>query len=416
MSNAIRAASVSKRYVVGRERRFAYTTLREALTQQAARLVRSLSSARTEAERETEFWALRGVDFEIAEGERVGIIGRNGTGKSTLLKILSRITEPTTGRIELRGRVASLLEVGTGFHPELTGRENIFLNGAVLGMTRAEIKRDFDPIVAFAEIDGFLDTPVKRYSSGMYVRLAFSVAAHLSADILLVDEVLAVGDAKFQEKCLRKMEQLTTEKGRTILFVSHNMAAIKSLCTRAIVLERGSVAFDGDVRGAVSSYASVGSTPPRRELATSTCERLTLRIPYLVDSAGCTQRSFAFGEAITLRFELDLARPVPGLELGFALLDSSGQRIFTSHLSDDPRFRSTLPATGRFTLDSDLDLPALAPGRYRIAYGAHDECGFTILYSDDEVDFEIVAAARHRAGEDGILWHTSRWHYRGEAS
>src|SRR5205807_47703 len=201
-----------------------------------------------------EFWALKDVSFEVKQGEVVGIIGRNGAGKSTLLKILSRITEPTEGRVRIRGRVASLLEVGTGFHPELTGRENIFVNGAILGMTRAEVKRKFDEIVAFAEIEKFLDTPVKRYSSGMYVRLAFAVAAHLEPEILLVDEVLAVGDAQFQKRCLGKMHDVA-HNGRTILFVSHNMAAIEQLCSGAILLKRGHLSrSNNDVRGIIRQY------------------------------------------------------------------------------------------------------------------------------------------------------------------
>ena len=201
-----------------------------------------------------EFWALKDVNFEVKKGESVGIIGRNGAGKSTLLKILSQITPPTTGKITMRGRVASLLEVGTGFNPELTGRENIFLNGAILGMSREEIKRKFDEIVAFAEIEQFLDTPVKRYSSGMYMRLAFAVAAHLESEILIVDEVLAVGDSQFQKKCLGKMDSLAKNEGRTVLFVSHNMRAIKQLCTKAIYLHEGKVVDYGNCSNVVKKY------------------------------------------------------------------------------------------------------------------------------------------------------------------
>ena len=201
-----------------------------------------------------EFWALKDVSFDIEQGDRVGIIGRNGAGKSTLLKILSRITEPTTGSIKIKGRVASLLEVGTGFHPELTGRENIYLNGAILGMSRAEIKKHFDAIVDFAETEKFLDTPVKRYSSGMYVRLAFAVAAHLEPEILVIDEVLAVGDAQFQKKCLGKMEDVSKNEGRTVLFVSHNLSAIKSLCTSSIILHQGKKILQGDVYDCLAKY------------------------------------------------------------------------------------------------------------------------------------------------------------------
>jgi len=251
MSEAIiQARNLGKRYQLGATS--GRTTLRDALASGIKAPLRLLRGARA-ADPET-FWALKDVAFDITAGEAVGIIGRNGAGKSTLLKILSRITSPTTGEVRLRGKVASLLEVGTGFHGELSGRENIFLNGAIMGMTRAEVRQRFDEIVAFAEIDKFLDTPVKRYSSGMYVRLAFAVAAHLQPEILVVDEVLAVGDASFQKKCLGKM-QTVASGGRTVLFVSHNMAAITRLCSRAILLSRGQVAADGPVAKVAGIYA-----------------------------------------------------------------------------------------------------------------------------------------------------------------
>ncbi len=236
-SPIISVAGLGKRYYLSHEKR--QDTLRDTLTQGARGLWRRLTDPAGAGPGGEEFWALRDVSFEVAQGDIVGIIGRNGAGKSTLLKLLSRITEPTTGRATIRGRVASLLEVGTGFHPELSGRDNIFLNGAILGMSRAEIARKFDEIVAFAEVERFLDTQVKHYSSGMYVRLAFSVAAHLEPELLIVDEVLAVGDAAFQKKCLGKMEAVAGKEGRTILFVSHNLAAVERLCTRALYLENG---------------------------------------------------------------------------------------------------------------------------------------------------------------------------------
>src|SRR5579864_6258657 len=246
MMPSIRIDNLGKKYRVDHiSPRGKYRTLVETLSHAAGaplRRLRGQAPARSE-----EFWALKEVSFEVQPGEVVGIIGRNGAGKSTLLKILSRITEPTAGRIRLRGRVASLLEVGTGFHPELTGRENIYLNGAILGMSRAEIKSKFDEIVAFAETEKFLDTPVKRYSSGMYVRLAFAVAAYLEPEILVVDEVLAVGDADFQKKCLGKMENVARQHGRTVLFVSHNMAAVRSLCRAGFLLEQGRLSFVGGV-------------------------------------------------------------------------------------------------------------------------------------------------------------------------
>jgi lipopolysaccharide transport system ATP-binding protein len=264
----IRVEGLGKKYSLHHEQSERYTALRDVVARQAKAAGRLLNpftlagqlrkaqrqAVREYAASEEEFWALKDVSFEIRRGERVGIIGRNGAGKSTLLKILSRITEPTTGRVEIRGRVASLLEVGTGFHPELTGRENIYLNGAILGMTRREIKAKFDEIVDFAEVERFLDTPVKRYSSGMYVRLAFAVAAHLEPEILVVDEVLAVGDASFQKKCLGKMEDVAEREGRTVIFVSHQMAAIRNLCSQGLILDHGTLAFSGSAQESVDYY------------------------------------------------------------------------------------------------------------------------------------------------------------------
>lgn len=260
--------NVGKRYRLRHQaERQRYTALRDVIAGGAKRLFRGRPK-RTDhqIQRSEEFWALKDVSLEIKHGEVVGIIGRNGAGKSTLLKILSRITEPTTGRIRIRGRVASLLEVGTGFHPELTGHENIYLNGAVLGMSRTEIHRKFDEIVAFADVERFLDTPVKQYSSGMYVRLAFAVAAYLEPEILVVDEVLAVGDLEFQKKCLGKMEHVSRESGRTVLFVSHNMAAVQALCSKTIVLDLGAVKFFGSSVEATRVYLAKedNRTPIRR--------------------------------------------------------------------------------------------------------------------------------------------------------
>lgn len=257
MPSAISVQNLGKKYVLDHQQQERYTALRDVLASGARHWKNKLLGKGFPGvdPRHEEFWALKDINFEIRQGDRVGIIGRNGAGKSTLLKILSRIVEPTTGKFKIHGRVASLLEVGTGFHPELTGRENIFLNGAILGMGRAEINRKFDEIVAFAEVEKFLDTPVKRYSSGMYVRLAFAVAAHLEPEILIVDEVLAVGDAQFQKKCLGKMNEVS-EQGRTVLFVSHNMAAISSLCRTGIVLSSGKIEFSGEITTAINHYIS----------------------------------------------------------------------------------------------------------------------------------------------------------------
>ena len=260
MTCALKTENIGKSYSIGHIRRTAKRNLREVLASKtrslAQRLRHPLSSNRELFDIE-EFWALRDINLTVAPGERVGLIGRNGAGKSTLLKILSRITEPTTGRAHLHGRVSALLQVGTGFHPELTGRENIFLNGAVLGMRRQEIQNKFDEIVAFSEVEKFLDTPVKRYSSGMYVRLAFAVAAHLDPEILLVDEVLAVGDTAFQKKCLGRMNTVA-EQGRTIIFVSHNMAAISRLCNRVVLLDKGRMLQEGDPETIIQAYFAQG--------------------------------------------------------------------------------------------------------------------------------------------------------------
>src|SRR5213080_2172383 len=252
MSDAIiTVENLGKKYSLRHQRNERYTSLRDVIAEKALGFFKNLESGNGVSVSKEDFWALKDVSFEVQRGEVVGIIGRNGAGKSTLLKILSRITEPTEGRVRIKGRVASLLEVGTGFHPELTGRENIFLNGAILGMTKAETKTKFDEIVTFAEVERFLDTPVKRYSSGMYVRLAFAVAAHLEPEILIIDEVLAVGDTAFQKKCLGKMRDVATH-GRTVLFVSHNMQAISVLCNRALLFHAGSIATAGEVKSIVS--------------------------------------------------------------------------------------------------------------------------------------------------------------------
>ena len=260
MPPIIQVKNLSKNYIISHEGRESYTALRDVIAKKTKQLFSfSKSSPKNNITKE-EFWALKDISFDIQPGDRIGIIGRNGAGKSTLLKILSRITEPTSGEIKIRGRVASLLEVGTGFHPELTGRENIFLNGAILGMSRAEIRSKFDEIVDFAEVEKFLDTPVKRYSSGMYVRLAFAVAAHLEPEILVVDEVLAVGDAQFQKKCLGKMQDVSTNEGRTVLFVSHNMDSIRQLCDKGIQLENGLLIKEGKIGMVLENYLKTVSS------------------------------------------------------------------------------------------------------------------------------------------------------------
>ena len=304
MSAMVSIDGVGKRYRLRHQRDAEpYHTLRESIAAAAAAPLTWFNGSRSAAVTTDDFWALRDVSFEVGNGEVVGIIGRNGAGKSTLLKILSRITEPTLGRITLAGRVASLLEVGTGFHPELTGRENIYLNGAILGMTRQEIRRNFDSIVAFAEVERFLDTPVKRYSSGMYVRLAFAVAAHLEPDIFVIDEVLAVGDAEFQKKSLGKMHEVS-RGGRTVLFVSHNMAAVQALCSRTVWLDRGTVAAVGPTADVVARYLQRTATVDRNLSApVPVGSRLEVRAFTL------TPNPVTSGDA--LRFSLTLAATAP---------------------------------------------------------------------------------------------------------
>lgn len=339
-----------------------YTALRDVLADKARRLFHPSPSRVSRTE---EFWALKEVSFEVHQGDVVGIIGRNGAGKSTLLKVLSRITEPTTGRVELCGRVASLLEVGTGFHPELTGRENIFLNGAILGMTRAEIRGKFEEIVAFAEVEKFLDTPVKRYSSGMYVRLAFGVAAHLEPEILVVDEVLAVGDAEFQKKCLGKMRDVS-KGGRTVLFVSHNMAAVKSLTTRGLVMNLGGLMFDGSTESAIQAYVQTTNNAAPGAAPRSHCRGKHTEIHgvRLLDRAGQATSHHIPGDR--LRFEIDVKTDgAAGLSLEIFLNDSSKSRIGMASIY---QFHGeTLPSKrGLYTCRLEVEPPLLASGSYSI--------------------------------------------------
>lgn len=324
----VKVESLSKKFVLTHEAQERYTTLRDVITHRVKKMTGRLNGHVATKE---EFWALQNISFEVEQGDRVGIIGRNGAGKSTLLKVLSRITDPTAGRISIKGRVASLLEVGTGFHPELTGRENIYLNGAILGMSRAEIRKKFDEIVAFAEVEKFLDTPVKRYSSGMYVRLAFAVAAHLEPEILIVDEVLAVGDAQFQKKCLGKMEDVSKNEGRTVLFVSHNMGVISQLCNKAVLLEYGHVKKIGTVNEVVTAYLSNndkadGYYPNPAKLVNKTNYFKSIVV---TDSEGQVVSDFAFNEQIRLNFQFIIQENTSGLQIGIALQDKYNSRVFT---------------------------------------------------------------------------------------
>lgn len=340
MSSVIKVENLSKKFVIGHEEKEKYTALRDVVAQKAKKIFSfplAKASAKTSYTTE-DFWALRDVNFEIAQGDRVGIIGRNGAGKSTLLKILSRITEPSAGTIRIKGRVASLLEVGTGFHPELSGRENIFLNGAILGMSRAEIRAKFDEIVAFAEVEKFLDTPVKRYSSGMYVRLAFAVAAHLEPEILIVDEVLAVGDAQFQKKCLGKMEDVSKNQGRTVLFVSHNMGVISQLCKSAILLKAGSVEIAGSVAETIEKYVLQNNADSLSYHANSKSQQLNIFVSSveIMNRNGRVSDAFLVDENIVIKLRIGVNHYNPSAKISVTLQNMIGDYLstFVENVSD----------------------------------------------------------------------------------
>lgn len=381
MATAIRVQHLGKRYRIGTaQTRFRYGLLRDVLVDVAAtplRLVRSISGRSGRGDRGNSYiWALDDVSFDLEEGRVLGIVGRNGAGKSTLLKVLSRVTEPTRGEVTVRGRVGSLLEVGTGFHPELTGRENIYMNGAVLGMHRAEIDRKFDEIVAFSEVEQFVDTPVKRYSSGMYLRLAFAVAAHLEPEILVVDEVLAVGDAEFQKKCLGKMGDVA-QQGRTVLFVSHNMSAILRLTQETIVLKQGRLIKRAPTQESVDYYLASGQAdtgeriweasevPPAAAPFRPIALRLRDRQGRIVDTIRST-------EPVGLELEYVLTAPLTGLRVGMYLSTMRGEYVLTTFDVDDARRYEQFGArvaghyVSRCTLPADL----LNEGRYAVGVNA----------------------------------------------
>jgi lipopolysaccharide transport system ATP-binding protein len=330
----ITVENLSKKYILGHQKQKGYTTLRESLMQGANRLLHPFARAHNDPTHE-EFWALKDVSFEINQGDRVGIIGRNGAGKSTLLKVLSRITEPTSGRVSIKGRVASLLEVGTGFHPELTGRENIFLNGAILGMSKVEIKSKFDEIVAFAEVEKFLDTPVKRYSSGMYVRLAFAVAAHLEPEILIVDEVLAVGDAAFQKKCLGKMEEVG-KQGRTVLFVSHNMGVISQLCSTCVWLDQGKIKDIGQTATVVNAYMlnGVSDLSAQQVFPDDPKKDTQLKKVTMLDSDGNVTQKFDCDKPVLIRLDIMVRKSLPGLYGYVGINRPDGTQVLVSDSFD----------------------------------------------------------------------------------
>jgi lipopolysaccharide transport system ATP-binding protein len=372
MPNVIEVRNLSKQYRIGGVK-VRNETFQEFLARALKRPLRSFSSSENYA-RDQYFWALREINFDVTEGEVVGIVGRNGAGKSTLLKIISRITDPTDGYIKVRGRLASLLEVGTGFHPELTGRENIFLNGAILGMSRAEILSKFDEIVAFSEIERFLDTPVKRYSSGMYIRLAFSVAAHLNPEILIVDEVLAVGDMAFQKKCLGKMNDVS-RSGRTVLFVSHNISAIEHLCQRGIVLTQGKLAFSGTAKEAIQYYVhrAMGDTEGGAsgnyvDLSQAAgrwaqSRPLLRRLEFCPEDGKSLKAGVRIGAPLTIRVHFILPAPTSSFDIGLGFENLLGQRVFTAHSAFEP-VRGHNEIAGPQVFVCEIPSLTLVPGEY----------------------------------------------------
>jgi homopolymeric O-antigen transport system ATP-binding protein len=393
---ALSVENLSKSYTISHEGRdrSRYKTLREDLVAMPKRLWSRLSR-NGQSSPET-FWALKDISFEIKQGEVVGIIGRNGAGKSTLLKILSRITEPTSGEGKIYGRIGSLLEVGTGFHPELTGRENIFLNGAILGMSRAEIRARFDEIVAFAEVEKFLDTPVKRYSSGMYVRLAFAVAAHLNPEILLVDEVLAVGDAGFQKKCLGKMKDIS-KGGKTVLFVSHNMAAISTLCETAIWLSQGKVNSVGPAPAQIASYASQfisRSADKMVDVASGPIEitEVSLRAPN-----GELRTNFDQFEPITIHIDVECKTARPQLRFVVRVRPTKNDIVILETTDWDFGDGLGKNRTGNYAVECHLPGNLLSIGTYMLSVGIDEPRGPVYILLENAISF-VVTAAVH-AGE-----------------
>lgn len=371
MKKVITIENLSKKYIIGHLGEKRDTTLRDVIVKSANSAfhkTKNLFGTKTRMKKE-EYWALKDVSFDVCQGERIGIIGRNGAGKSTLLKILSRITEPTEGSVRLTGRVASLLEVGTGFHPELTGRENIFLNGAILGMSKGEIKRKFDEIVAFSEIEKFLDTPVKRYSSGMYVRLAFAVAAHLEPEILIVDEVLAVGDVQFQRKCLDKMED-AGKGGRTVLFVSHNMSAIRQLCSRCIMLEKGTVRASGDPIETIDLYLeNAGKALENNPVTIFPIESekdFQMKAVRVCSSNELPSCRFECDEPVIVQIDCIVRKRIPGLFGYFRVTNKEGLPILVSDSFDNSPNAVDNLSPGEYKITIKIPSRTLGHGEYTL--------------------------------------------------
>ena len=402
MKPIISVEGLGKKYTIRHEGQGRYRALREEIFKLPQRLFQRKHQSKEE------FWALKDVSFDIMPGDRVGIIGRNGAGKSTLLKLLSRITEPSTGKITLRGRIASLLEVGTGFHPELTGRENIYLNGAILGMSRAEVRRKFDEIVDFSGVEKFLDTPVKRYSSGMYVRLAFAVAAHLDPEVLIVDEVLAVGDAEFQKKCLGKMEQVGKE-GRSVLFVSHNMSAIQTLCSRGLFFSQGNIVYDGDIRIAINNYISFSQKGTYTDIIHKQ-EDAPIKLLHvsLIDRNKNKLTAIKLPtDELLFQFTVEVKEKIHEIHFGIAINSISGSRISTIH-SEDGRL-TFLPSELKIGINKiycTIKNISLTPGDYYYFYGIRDSYNQAIsVCSGQGILFNAYSSQSYNNISGNILAH-----------
>ncbi|MCL4378699.1 MAG: polysaccharide ABC transporter ATP-binding protein [Actinobacteria bacterium] len=386
MSTVIEVENLGKKYIISHQLQQRYIALRDVIADGTKKLFSRRNQSISKREM---FWALREVSFIVNQGDRIGIIGRNGAGKTTVLKILSRVTEPSEGIVKIKGRVSSLLEVGTGFHPELTGRENIYFNGAILGMTRKEIKKKFDEIVDFAEVEKFLDTPVKRYSSGMYVRLAFAVAAHLDSEILLVDEVLAVGDSQFQKKCLGKMDDVSSKEGRTVLFVSHNMAIIRNLCTRGILFSNGKIQYSGDVEDAISKYEydnpnenTVWNNPKNM----NDCVLFDVESISVLDSKMNNKKNYYNSEKILVRIDFFAKEIHSQMKIQLFII-KYGEIAFTYPIFIYEKYKIS---SGRYRLFCEIPANLLSPGNYflTVDVSLYNIQGIAIY--DHILNFEVI--------------------------
>lgn len=413
----IRIVGLSKKYILSHQRTRGYKTFRDAISDGARRfgkiLTQPFKSQKELPLTKEEFWALQDISLEIKQGERLGIIGRNGAGKSTLLKILSRIVDPSKGKINIKGRVASLLEVGTGFHPELTGRENIYLNGAILGMRRQEIKNKFDEIVAFSEVEKFLDTPVKRYSSGMYVRLAFAVAAHLEPEILVIDEILAVGDAAFQKKCLGKMEDVSKNEGRTVIFVSHNMAAISALTETALWLESGKLKMQDTSRKVIECYINQGMNNSlewkAKKINLNPIQILGLKL-YSHDGQIDVDKDIVF------EMEYDIRENIRGAVISLIILSPDGNQILSTEDIDVNPTLMDRRIAGKYISQISIPGGLLAAGRYIVKI--HSGVVYQCIYDFEEVVFFDITETgnpiirRHKKAyiQPYLTWYTKNSH------